>query len=152
MWIEKKHCFFPCKFNSDLRFANQSLHVCGFVICGVAQVRNLGICDCAMSPRICGPTFAVQCYDAYRVPNFFLPALHDTQSSYFKEPRNRFALPFPAHLPSHPLSFSPCFQFSPLDVSVIQCNHVTRQIETTSNLNFYVLKRYNWGGHNCISF
>jgi hypothetical protein len=62
-------------------FADQSLHVCGFVICGLAQVRNLRICDCAMSPRICGPTFAVQCYDAYRVPNFFLPALHDTQSS-----------------------------------------------------------------------
>jgi hypothetical protein len=79
--MEKKHCFFPCKF-TDLQFADQSLHVCGFVICGLAQVRNLLICDCAMSPKICGPICAVQCYDAYRVPNFFLPALHDTQSSY----------------------------------------------------------------------
>ncbi len=73
-----------------------SLQIYGFAICG-SIIKYVGICDLrtgtsqkfagfaiapAMSPRICGPTFAVQCYDAYRVPNFFLPALHDTQSPF----------------------------------------------------------------------
>jgi hypothetical protein len=33
----------------DLQFADQSKE-----ICGLAYLRNLWICDCGLSPRICG--------------------------------------------------------------------------------------------------
>jgi hypothetical protein len=35
---DQKHCLFPGKF----------------AICGLAHLRNLLICDCGMSPKICG--------------------------------------------------------------------------------------------------
>jgi hypothetical protein len=38
----------PTKF-SDLQFADQYKE-----ICGLAYLRNLRICDCGLSPRICG--------------------------------------------------------------------------------------------------
>jgi hypothetical protein len=62
----------PRKFG-DLRFADLSLQIYGFAICGRAHLRNLRICDCGMSQRICGfeiyeqtkncvPTFACLCF------------------------------------------------------------------------------------------
>jgi hypothetical protein len=47
----------PRKF-AGLQFADYSLQICGFTICGLANLRNLRICDCGMNPRICGFAFA----------------------------------------------------------------------------------------------
>ncbi len=38
--------------NCDLEI-NHYICICGFAICGLAQLRNVRICDCEMSPRIC---------------------------------------------------------------------------------------------------
>jgi hypothetical protein len=43
----------PQKF-ADLRFADESLRICGCEICGLATLRNLRICYCGMRPTICG--------------------------------------------------------------------------------------------------
>ncbi len=37
----------------DLWFADYSLQICGFAICGLAHLRNLRIFDFGMGPRIC---------------------------------------------------------------------------------------------------
>jgi hypothetical protein len=42
----------PKKF-ADLQFVDQSKEICGFEICGLAYLRNLRICDCRLSTRIC---------------------------------------------------------------------------------------------------
>jgi hypothetical protein len=47
-----------------MRYAAQSREICGFEIFGLTYLRNLGIFDCELSPRIwgfkkiCMPTFA----------------------------------------------------------------------------------------------
>ncbi len=43
----------PKKF-ADLRFADQSLQICGFAIQGLAHIRSLRICDCGINPRVFG--------------------------------------------------------------------------------------------------
>jgi hypothetical protein len=39
------------------KYADYSLKIYGFAICGPAHLRKLRICDCGMSPKICVPTF-----------------------------------------------------------------------------------------------
>jgi hypothetical protein len=43
----------PRKF-ANLRYADFSLQIWGFVICGEAHLRNLRFCYCGMRPSICG--------------------------------------------------------------------------------------------------
>jgi hypothetical protein len=44
----------PLRIYADKRYAAQSKEICGFEIFGLAYLRNLGIFDCELSPKICG--------------------------------------------------------------------------------------------------
>jgi hypothetical protein len=48
LWICNLLTGLPTKF-ADLQFADQSKEICGH-----AYLKTLHICDCGLSPRICG--------------------------------------------------------------------------------------------------
>ncbi len=57
IWIRNTICYLrtgtPRKF-ADLRFADQSYKFADLRFADWHYLRNLRICDCEMSPRICG--------------------------------------------------------------------------------------------------
>jgi hypothetical protein len=63
MRLDQKHGFFPCKF-ADFRFSDwDSKEIFGLIITGsnlricdlrTGTPKKLRVCDCGLSPRICG--------------------------------------------------------------------------------------------------